>query len=250
MRRRWGWYWSVARLAVGARHFLRAWQVGDGREAAAGQYVLSRAPRGDLDAAIAALDDFGSRQQLLVNVGEEKGAILERVVRETAPQRALELGAYVGSSALRIARALPPGGQLISLELVAANAEIARAVAAHAGVADRVTFVVGALGDGGATLAALRERYAVAAGTLDFVFLDHAKDQYLPDLQRILDEGWLHAGSVALADNIRFPGAPRYRRYMAAAEGKRWRTRHHPAHAEYQSLIRDEMLESTLLAPA
>src|SRR5579871_2188271 len=114
MRRALGWYWSVARLALGGRRFLREWQAGDGREAAAARFVLAHSPRGDLDAAIAALDEFGGRRQLLVNVGDEKGAILERVVSRAAPRLALELGAYVGSSALRIARALPPGGRLVS----------------------------------------------------------------------------------------------------------------------------------------
>ncbi len=247
MRRKLGWYWSVARLALGARRFLRDWQVGDGREAAAARYVLERAPPGNLDAAIAALDQFGGHHQLLVNVGEEKGAILERVVRAAAPRLALELGTYVGSSALRIARALPAGGRLVSVELVAANAELARTIAAHAGVADRITFVVGALGNG-TTRPSLREQHGLSGGALDFLFLDHAKDQYLPDLRRILDEGWLHPGSVVLADNVRFPGAPRYRRYMEAGEGAGWQVRRHPAHAEYQSWLRDEMLESTLLA--
>jgi catechol O-methyltransferase len=43
------------------------------------------------------------------------------------------------------------------------------------------------------------------------VFIDHDKDAYLPDLQRIGAEGWLHPGSVVVADNVRFPGAPAYR---------------------------------------
>src|SRR4029079_168154 len=118
---------------------------------------------------------------------------------------------------------------------------------AHAGVADRVAFVVGALGDGWRTVAELRGRHGFAPNRVDLVFIDHAKDQYLPDLQRIMDAGWLHPGSVVVADNVGFPGAPRYRRYMDAAEGKQWHTRHHRAHAEYQSWIRDVLYESTLL---
>jgi len=247
MRRRASWYWSVARLFLGARRLLRDWQVGDGREEEAARHVLDRAPRGDVDAAIAALDEFGYRHKLLINIGDEKGMILEQAVRRVAPGRALELGAYLGYSALRIARVLPPGGHLFSIELSPANAEIARRIAAHAGVAERITFVVGALGDGGLTLAGLCEQHGFSTASVDLVFIDHAKDEYLPDLQRILDAGWLHPGSVVVADNLRFPGSPPYRRYMEAMEGTRWRTVRHQAHAEYQSWIRDVVFESTLL---
>jgi catechol O-methyltransferase len=34
---------------------------------------------------------------------------------------------------------------------------------------------------------------------------------------------------------------------MNAQEGSRWRTRAHETHAEYQTLIKDVVLESTLL---
>jgi catechol O-methyltransferase len=234
-------------MLLGARRLQRDWQVGDGREEEAARAVLARAPRGDLNAAIATLDAFASREKLLINIGDEKGAILDQAVRRAAPRRALELGAYVGYSALRIARALPAGGHLFSVELNPANAEIARWVVAHAGVENRITFIEGSLGDGGRTLADLREKHGFSAGSVDFVLLDHAKEAYLPDLMRILDAGWLHPGSVVVADNVRFPGAPRYRRYMETEEGKRWRTVRHEAHAEYQGWLRDVVLESTLV---
>jgi catechol O-methyltransferase len=76
------------------------------------------------------------------------------------------------------------------------------------------------------------------------VFLDHDKDAYLPDLQRILAEGWLHPGSVVVADNVLFPGAPAYRSYMREHDGTVWSTIEHRAHVEYQSLLRDLVLES------
>ena len=95
-------------MFLGARGLLRNWQVGDGREEEAARAVLARAPRGDLNAAIATLDQFASHEKLLINIGDEKGAILDQAIRRAAPRRALELGAYVGYSALRIARALPP----------------------------------------------------------------------------------------------------------------------------------------------
>jgi catechol O-methyltransferase len=240
--------WSVVRMLLGSRKLLRDWQVGDGREEDAARFVLARAPRGDVDAAIRAIDEYAYRRKFLINMGDEKAAILDQAVRRVAPRRALELGAYIGYSALCIARALPPGGHLYSIELNPANADIARRIADHAGVAGRVTFVAGMLGDGRKTAARLQGEHGLSAASVDFVLMDHAKDQYLPDLERILEAGWLHPGSVVLADNMGFPGSPRFRAYMDAAEGKQWRTRRHRAHVEYQSLIRDLVFESTLLA--
>jgi predicted O-methyltransferase YrrM len=43
------------------------------------------------------------------------------------------------------------------------------------------------------------------------VFPDHDKNAYLSDLELIIDAGWLHPGSVIVADNILVPGAPAYR---------------------------------------
>jgi catechol O-methyltransferase len=239
--------WSVARMLLGARRLLREWQVGDGREEEVAAHVLARAPAGDIDAAIREIDAYAYTRKFLINVGDEKGAILDDIVRRVQPRRALELGAYVGYSALRMVRALPPGGHLWSVELNPANARIARRIADHAAASTRVTFVDGSLGDGGATRATLERAHGFAAGTVDLVFVDHAKDQYLPDLRRILDAGWLHPGSVVVADNMRFPGSPHYRAYMDAAEGTRWRTRRHRAHVEYQRLLRDVVFESTYL---
>src|SRR4029077_17461881 len=103
-------------------------------------------------------------QKFLINVGDEKGAFLDALLARTRPRRVMELGAYVGYSALRIARQLAPGARLYSIEFSAANAAIVPRVLAHAGVSDRVTVVHGHLGDGGATLAKLQAE--LAPGTL------------------------------------------------------------------------------------
>ncbi len=79
------------------------------------------------------------------------------------------------------------------------------------------------------------------------MFIDHAKDAYLPDLQRLVDGQFLRPGSVVVADNVRFPGAPEYRAFMEAEEGRTWRSRAHHTYAEYQSMVPDIVLESTLL---
>ena len=240
--------WSVIRLVLGRKTVLRDWQVGDGREEDAARHVLGRTRPGDTDAVIRAIDEYACRRKFLINVGDEKGAILERAVARVAPACALELGAYIGYSALRIVRRLPPGARLCSVESSPANAEIARRIIDHAGAADRVTVIVGSLGDGGKTMARLEAEHGVRRAGLDLVFVDHSKDQYLPDLERILGAGWLHPGSVVLADNLGFPGSPEYRRYMDAAEGKQWNTVRHRAHVEHQRLMPDLVFESTFLA--
>lgn len=238
--------WSVLRMAAGAHNITTTGQIGDGREAAAVDYVLNNARPGDIDDVLATIDEFAYEKSLLINIGDEKGVLLDAAVRRADPRLALEMGTYCGYSALRIARAAP-AARVYSVELAEANAANARQIWAHAGVADRVTCVVGTVGDGGRTLDALTVRHGFAAGTLDFLFLDHDKDAYLPDLQSVLDRGWLHPGAIVVADNVKVPGAPHYREYMRQQQGARWDTVEHKTHVEYQSLIHDLVLESTFL---
>jgi catechol O-methyltransferase len=125
---------------------------------------------------------------------------------------------------------------------------VAQRVWAHAGVDDRVTCVVGTIGDGGQTLDALSNEHGFGAESVDLLFIDHEKSVYLSDLQTILDRGWLHKGSIAVADNVRVPGAPKYRAYMREQQGSLWNTVEHKTHVEYQTLIPDLVLESEYLA--
>jgi catechol O-methyltransferase len=238
--------WSFWRMAAGARNITTTGQIGDGREAAAVEYVLQNARAGDIDDVLASIDKFAYEKSMLINVGDEKGLLLDAAVRRADPAVALELGTYCGYGALRIAAAAPRA-KVFSVELAEANAVNARQIWAHAGVADRVTCVVGTISDGGRTLDALANQHGFGAGTLDFVFLDHDKDVYLADLLSILERGWLHPGSIAVADNVRVPGAPKYREYMRQQQGKLWKTVEHKTHVEYQSLISDLVLESDYL---
>ena len=156
----------------------------------------------------------------MINVGDEKGEILDRAVRRASPERLLELGTYCGYSGLRMARAMPAGARLYSIEYSPENAEIARRIWTHAGVADRLTVIVGTLGDGGATIERLRREHGFGEGALDFVFVDHDKSAYLPDLERILEQHWLRPGALVVADNVKVPGRARLSRLHALAGGQ------------------------------
>ena len=86
-----------------------------------------------LDAALAA-----NRAAHLpaIDVTPLQGKFLNLLVRITGARRVLELGTLGGYSTLWLARALPKGGKLISLELDPHHAEIARANLANAGLLD------------------------------------------------------------------------------------------------------------------
>ena len=239
--------WSVLRMALGMKNLLTNWQVGDGREAALARYVVANAKRGDLDDVIRVIDQFAYEKSFLINVGDEKGAILDAAIERAKPKLLLELGTYCGYSALRTVRKMRSDAHLVSIEFNADNAAIARSILEHAGVADRVTIVSGTLGDGGQTITKLRTLHGFEKGKLDFVFIDHAKEVYLSDLELILGEGWLRKRAVVVADNVKVPGAPLYHAFMKENEGSLFRTKEHSTHVEYQTLIKDIVLESDYL---
>jgi catechol O-methyltransferase len=238
--------WSFWRMAAASRKITTTGQIGDGREEAVVDYVVANARRGDLTHVVATIDEFAYNESFLINVGDEKGKLLDAAVRRANPKRALELGTYCGYGALRIAAAAPTA-EVYSVELAQANAVNARRIWEHAGVSDRITCVVGTVGDGGRTLNALETEHGFGAGSVDLLFLDHDKNAYLSDLQSIMARGWLSAGAIVVADNIRVPGAPKYRAYMRDQQGREWQTLEHKTHGEYGSVVPDLVLESEYL---
>lgn len=238
--------WSVLRAGIGIRKFNASGQLGDGREAAAADYVVAHARPGDIADVVATIDEFAYEKSFLVNVGDQKGQLLDAAVRRSDPRLALELGTYCGYGALRIAAAAP-SAQVVSVELSAANADVARRIWTHAGVADRITCVVGTIGDGGSTLDRLRDEHGMGTDAVDLLFIDHDKNAYLSDLLAVVGRGWLRRGAIVIADNVGFPGSPKYRAYMREEQDSHWHTVEHRTHVEYQTLVPDLVLESDYL---
>src|SRR3984885_122177 len=97
--------WSFWRMAAGNRNITTTGQIGDGREAAAVDYVVNNARAGNIDDVLATIDKFAYEKSMLINVGDEKGLLLDAAVQRAKPALALELGTYCGYGALRIAGA-------------------------------------------------------------------------------------------------------------------------------------------------
>ena len=221
----------------------------DGRERECLAYVQSD-PRTKHNpaAVVAAIDEFAYKNKWLMNVGDVKGKILDECLERAQPRTLLELGAYIGYSSLRMIQRLPKDARIVSVEFSGKIAAVAREMIAHAGISDRIAVVHGHMQDQDQrTKQALERDYGFGKQMLDFVFLDHAKEAYLPDIQLILASGWLHQGSIAFADNVLYPGAPEYRKFMQEQEGKLFRTKETDTWLEYQDKVPDLVLESVYI---
>ena len=199
-------------------------------------FVRDTTPPGDVGAVLAALDEFATHYPAY-QLGAVKGRLLSRAVRDAQPRTCLELGSFLGYSALVTARDLQAGGRLLCIEASPAHAEVVRALVDYAGVSERVQVLVGLSEN-------LLPKAAELLGTggADFVFMDHAKECYLPDLLAAERLGILRRGSVLVADNVVYPGAPGFLPHVQAAGG-RYETRLLPAPFEYAVSWREGLAE-------
>ncbi|MEQ2174639.1 hypothetical protein GOODEAATRI_009896 [Goodea atripinnis] len=147
---------------------------------------------------------------------------------EQSPLTVLELGAHCGYSTVRIARALPLGARLYSIEMDQRNAAIAEKIIRLAGFDDDTVELI--VNPSDEVIPRLRSDYNLER--LDFVFMDHWKKCYLPDLQVV---------DYYRPDNVLFPGAPKFLRYLRKCGLYEWKI--HRAMLEYSKGIRDGMAE-------
>src|SRR5688572_21999370 len=111
-----------------------------------------------------------------ISVSPPQGAMLALFARMVGARRILEVGTLGGYSAIWLARALPAGGRLVTLEIEPRHAEVARANLAAAGLGDRAEVIVGP------AAASLERLHAEGAAPFDLSFIDADKasnDTYL-----------------------------------------------------------------------
>lgn len=125
-----------------------------------------------------------------IAVSPPQGKLLYLLALSCRATRILEIGTLAGYSAIWMARALPPDGQLISLEYDPHHAEVARGNIDRAGLTARVEVQVGAALE---TLPALE-------GPFDFIFIDADKENYPAYFRAALTLS--RPGTTIVADNV------------------------------------------------
>lgn len=129
-----------------------------------------------------------------IDVSPTQGALLGLLASAVHAERILEVGTLGGYSTICLARALPAGGRLISLEIDPHHAEVAAANLRRAGLGDRVDIRVG---PAAASLAALG---GPGDEPFDLVFIDADKPgnpAYFAEALRLA-----HPGSLVVVDNV------------------------------------------------
>jgi caffeoyl-CoA O-methyltransferase len=132
--------------------------------------------------------DF-SRMAVMM-VGRLEGRFLNLLVGAIQARRVLEIGTFTGYSALAMAAAMPPDGQIVTCEVDPAHAEFARGNISRSQYASQIDVRLGPALD---TVRSLE-------GPLDFVFIDADKRSY-PDYYEAVVP-LLRANGLIVADNV------------------------------------------------
>jgi predicted O-methyltransferase YrrM len=146
-----------------------------------------------------ALKDAADAGLPAIQVAPNQGKLLSILAQAIGARSILEIGTLGGYSTIWLARALPPGGSLITLELDPKHAEIARTNLARAGLSDVVEVRLGAALDSLAQLA------GEGRGPFDLVFIDADKSNLAAYFDWALKLS--RRGSLIITDNVVRNGA-------------------------------------------
>ncbi len=152
---------------------------------------LLHAPDPALDAALADSEAAGLPS---IAVTPPQGKLLTLLALGVKARNILEIGTLGGYSTICLARALPPGGGLITLEYEPKHATVARANIARAGLADVVEVRVGRAQD------ILPKLAAEGRGPFDMIFIDADKPGYSEYLAWAVKLS--RRGTLIIADNV------------------------------------------------
>ena len=156
-------------------------------------YVLKNTFSGNPESVTQCIDDYVKQSgKFLMNVGPEKGNILKKEILRSKPARVLELGSFIGYSAILIASNIANGSKLISVDIDSKSIEISKKMVTFAGLDHKIQFIEGSASE---VIPTLEEVF-------DFVFIDHGKKSYLKDLLLLEEHSLLNQNAVVFADNV------------------------------------------------
>lgn len=134
--------------------------------------------------------DAESRDFPMIQVSPDLGKFLYLLVKMVKAGNALEIGTLAGYSSIWIARALPAGGRLITLEVSAPHAETAKTNFRQAGLEEKIELKLGNAMD---SLEKLKNE------KFDFVFIDADKTGYPDYFDKVML--MVNRGGIVAADN-------------------------------------------------
>ena len=156
-------------------------------------YVFSNAEKNNPKSILQTIDNFVLESgQFLMNVGPEKGEILRDHLVKSKPNNVIELGTFIGYSAVLISSTIGEKSKLTSIDSDSHSIEIAKELINFAGLDDKVNLMHGSA----------EEIIPELNFNADFVFIDHAKKKYLSDLKLLEREEIIIKNCTVFADNV------------------------------------------------
>tara|TARA_B100001057_G_scaffold428186_1_gene453461 strand:- start:3512 stop:4276 length:765 start_codon:yes stop_codon:yes gene_type:complete len=200
--------------------------------------VRTKAKFNDPDSVLEVIDDYAYKKTFLMNIGDEKGLLLENAIRESKANNILELGVYLGYSTIRILKNLDSKSRLTSIESNKKFAEIAKEHISISGLSEHHNLIIGRSSE---VIPSLNKKY-------DFVFIDHWKDLYLKDLKSLEENNLIKKDAWIFADNVILFNLEDYLSYVRSSPKyisrfiptKREYSKSHPDGVEI-SIFKDEI---------
>jgi catechol O-methyltransferase len=187
----------------------------------------------------------------MYKLSPQKANVLKNTILKYNPQTILELGTFLGYSALNVASVMSPKSMLISIEGNTDNAAVAKHILSKALGSYKINSSVRIVNDISTqvlqNITSLRTEFqdmrSTSTGTplkFDLVFMDHDKDCYTKDLMLLEQQDLLADQCIIVADNVVFPGAPGYLEYVNCSSSTSTSTfqpkstTHRPSASTYQ----------------
>lgn len=157
------------------------------------EYISKLVTRED-EALLAVEKSISEANMPPISISPNQGKFLQVLAKLAGAKKILEMGTLAGYSTIWLARALPPGGKLVTLEFDPHHAEVARKNIDRAGVGGLVDIRIGK------AIEWLPKIKAEGIGPFDMIFIDADKPPYLQYFEWAIELS--RPGTLIVADNV------------------------------------------------